>query len=539
MRCSLKISLILLASTFAQEIETEEIEEKKEKSEFITTNCQKTNVEIFIPKWTVSNGPPASVTLLSALGNNCRGAYHNKTHITLNINLLDPKRDCGTTRRSQGVQIIYENKLSFTDQKSRKIEDLANITCIQYLQEKHVRLPSSAAINNLQAGPVSIKTQMKLFNTAKFEEELEDLAEKGYAQVAVREFIYVRVAFDFAENEAAMETDKVVIDSCWGSRSANPDNMKTAYMMIENGCSADPLGVIIRQNSAGAYASWKFQMYKWTTVAQHEQFIYIHCRAWICTDCQKPEANHACLGDITKFRRRRAAKLFQNREVSSERARIFSVGPIYPRDGSVPLLSDVESDDPAVKGEIPGMPGMGDEEEEDNFIMAVIVGSVSGFCALFLLIVAIVFVKKYREKPFQIFTKPAEEEEDEKNIEQGFVFELRTSTDPVIPRVNLDQFLGRDDEPREQRERKTERRIVEEIEIDQDLANARPAMARAKSSTVAVEICENHVTISAAQSLTFEIVVLDLAMIFRRAECASLDLGCRSMTDCLHLMRED
>ena len=50
---------------------------------------------------------------------------------------------------------------------------------------------------------------MKLFNTAKFEEELEDLAEKGYAQVAVREFIYVRVAFDFAENEAAMETDKV------------------------------------------------------------------------------------------------------------------------------------------------------------------------------------------------------------------------------------------------------------------------------------------------------------------------------------------
>ncbi|CBY30548.1 unnamed protein product [Oikopleura dioica] len=298
---------------------------------------------------------------------------------------------------------------------------------------------------------------MKLFNDASFEEELEDLAEKGYAQVAVREFIYVRVAFDFAEDGAAMATDKVVIDSCWGSRSANPDNMNTAYMMIKNGCSADPLGVIIRKNSAGEYASWKFQMYKWVEVAQHEQFIYIHCRAWICTDCKKPEANHACLGDITKFRRRRSAKLFQNREVSSDRARIFSVGPIYPRDGSVPLLSDVKSDDPAAKGDIQGMP-IGEEEEEDNFIMAVIVGSVSGFCALFLLIVAIVFVKKYRDKPFQIFTKPAEEEEDEKNVEQGFVFELRTSTDPVIPRVNLDQFLGRDDEPREQRERKTERR---------------------------------------------------------------------------------
>ena len=88
----------------------------------------------------------------------------------------------------------------------------------------------------------------------------------------------------------------MVIDSCWGSRSANPDNMNTAYIMIENGCSADPLGVIIRKNSAGEYASWKFQMYKWVEVAQHEQFIYIHCRAWICTDCKKPEANHACLG---------------------------------------------------------------------------------------------------------------------------------------------------------------------------------------------------------------------------------------------------
>ena len=44
-----------------------------------------------------------------------------------------------------------------------------------------------------------------------FEEELEDLAEKVYAQVAVREFIYVRVAFDFAEDGAAMATDKVTV----------------------------------------------------------------------------------------------------------------------------------------------------------------------------------------------------------------------------------------------------------------------------------------------------------------------------------------
>ena len=114
---------IALHSVLAQETEVENgAEDKRNKSEFIRSICQKTKVDIFIPKWTVSNAPPASVTLSSALGTNCRGAVHNKTHIRLEINLLDPKRDCGTTRRSEGVQIIYENKLSWTDQKSRQIE---------------------------------------------------------------------------------------------------------------------------------------------------------------------------------------------------------------------------------------------------------------------------------------------------------------------------------------------------------------------------------------------------------------------------------
>ena len=45
------------------------------------------------------------------------------------------------------------------------------------------------------------------------------------------------------------------------------------------------------------------------------------------------------------------------------------------------------------------------EDEEDNFVMAVIIGSVSGFCGLFLLIVLIIFVKKYKEKPFNFCTK--------------------------------------------------------------------------------------------------------------------------------------
>ena len=58
-------------------------------------------------------------------------------------------------------------------------------------------------------------------------------------------------------------------------------------------------------------------------------------------------------------------------------------------------------------------------KQEDNFVMAVIIGSVSGFCALFLLIVLVVFVRKYREKPFEFCVKPKAEEEDKEKIEQG------------------------------------------------------------------------------------------------------------------------
>ena len=217
--------------------------------------------------------------------------------------------------------------------------------------------------------------------------------------------------------------------------------------MIEDGCTADPGGVIIKQNGAAEIAHWKFQMFKWKNVAQHEQFIYLHCRAWICTDCTKPDPNHACLGDITTFRRRRRVALFQDKEVVSDRAQVFSVGPIYPKDGTVPLLSDAPDSAlrPGSPGEVENRPET-PEEKEDNFVMAVIIGSVSGFCGLFLLIVLVVFVRKYKEKPFEFCVKPKPEEEDEKKVEQGFVFELRSSTDPVIPRLNLDQFRKRDDD---------------------------------------------------------------------------------------------
>ena len=37
----------------------------------------------------------------------------------------------------------------------------------------------------------------------------------------------------------------------------------------------------MRRNGFGPSSEWKFQMFKWKNVAQHEQFIYLHCQGMI------------------------------------------------------------------------------------------------------------------------------------------------------------------------------------------------------------------------------------------------------------------
>ena len=37
----------------------------------------------------------------------------------------------------------------------------------------------------------------------------------------------------------------------------------------------------MRRNGYGPSSEWKFQMFKWKNVAQHEQFIYLHCQGMI------------------------------------------------------------------------------------------------------------------------------------------------------------------------------------------------------------------------------------------------------------------
>lgn len=179
----------------------------------------------------------------SAIGKNCRGSQYNTTHYYLLIDLLDPRRDCGTKRRSEGVQVIYENRLIWNDRDSRTQEEIANISCVQYLEEKHIKLTETASLNMLQAGPIQIETKMKLFQSKEYIEEVTGFQEKGFTQVGVGEFIYVQVGFVMEENDAAMPNDKVVIERCWGSRSSNANNMNTAH--VRNNPASVPINRVI------------------------------------------------------------------------------------------------------------------------------------------------------------------------------------------------------------------------------------------------------------------------------------------------------
>ena len=140
------------------------------------------------------------------------------------------------------IKVIYSNHLLWNDRESRTQELLANVSCTQYLEEKHIKLSSADSVKSLKAGPITITTKMELFSSKQYTDEITELKERGYAQVGVGQFIYIQVGFILEENDAAEKTDKVVIERCWGSRSANPENMKTAHVMIERGCTADPLG---------------------------------------------------------------------------------------------------------------------------------------------------------------------------------------------------------------------------------------------------------------------------------------------------------
>jgi len=173
--------------------EVENEEKTADRAEFIRTDCQKTNITVYIPKWIVDRSSPDLVRFDSS---SCQSKEFNKTHYFLYIDLIDPKKDCSTRRNSEGVQVIYENLITWFNKETKVVEKLAEISCAQYLEEKHVRLPPEKSINefiikNKNGTEHEYKLQMSLFPNKDYTEK-HDFADKGFVQVGVGEFIYIR-----------------------------------------------------------------------------------------------------------------------------------------------------------------------------------------------------------------------------------------------------------------------------------------------------------------------------------------------------------
>ena len=76
------------------------------------------------------------------------------------------------------------------------VETLAKISCIQYLEEKHVRLTPEKSMNEFtiqkfNGNEREYQLRMSLFETKDYGKQY-DFSEKGFVQIGVGEFIYIR-----------------------------------------------------------------------------------------------------------------------------------------------------------------------------------------------------------------------------------------------------------------------------------------------------------------------------------------------------------
>ena len=86
------------------------------------------------------------------------------------------------------------------------IEDLANITCRQFLEEKHVHLSVEKSIQNFEVDEKNYKVNMSLYETNDYSSPFKGFEEEGYVHVKVGEFIYVQIGFEVAEDEEVDDT---------------------------------------------------------------------------------------------------------------------------------------------------------------------------------------------------------------------------------------------------------------------------------------------------------------------------------------------
>lgn len=462
-----------------------------EKSETIWTtfqngvslSCNQTSLAVYIPHTAVldpSSNQPVSNNLIfwqNDGSQHCRSNEYNTTHYLLAVDIAEWQFPCGTTRDSVSdeYRIKYENKIGFVRGKEG-LELLANIQCSIQKDKNVAVLPDSSSNTQLETiwGRFQLKTSF--FYDSEFVQN-EALSTRDAApKVQVGKSLFGKTEIiKYPEDKEKEDMPEIVVTelNCVATKSPNfkdslvTENDKFTLKFLKNRCVGDDKTVIIKRNGESSLSEFKFQMFKWKNTIN--QYVYIHCQLALCNQketnnkCSGLSENYNCHGDITLFKKQSNGRAKINGMGSTARAMagskkrkkrslteiplpeaidnrwvtVHSFGPIIPWDTSViaPTLDRTKEEQKLINllnhGIDPNNPS-------EKVAAKIVVGVVACFSLISLVVLSSVFYKKFiKTRRWEELLTPVQQGKNE--IEQGFVFVLRSSTDPVLPKEERDK----------------------------------------------------------------------------------------------------
>ena len=455
----------------------------------VVQSCNQTTIAIYIPHESVmdpSSSQPVNSNMIfwsNDGSEHCRSRKYNETHYALIVDIANWEFPCGTNRDAETdpYRIRYSNSVGWVDPEKAGLDVLADVDC-NVMKDKNVAvLPDSASKSDLETvwGKFSLKTTF--YHDAEFipAEALSTRDAAPKIQVGKPLFIKSEItSYPDEKTKDDMPDIALTVLNCLASKSPQFSNHllekgdKFTLKFVKDRCIGGDRTVIIRKNGQGSYSEFKFQMFKWKNTVN--QYLYLHCNVAICNNkesnnqCSGQSENYMCHGDITQFNRKSSRKGIgssllpvntqQNRngrkkrdtedvgyEIFNRSTReipagiideryitVHSFGPIIPWDTSViaPTLDRTKEEQKLLDMLNHGI----DPSNPPGKIAAkVVIGIVSVFSLISLVVLTSVVWKKFiKTRRWEEFMAPVQESKNE--IEQGFVFVLRSSTDPVIPK---------------------------------------------------------------------------------------------------------
>ena len=470
----------------------------------VSISCNQTFIAVYIPHTSIfdeNKQEPISKNMIfwnNDGSQHCRSQEFNTTHYIISVNIAEWNAPCGTVRDAETdmYRIKYKNSVSYVPPGQGTLAPLADVDCAIQKDKNVAVLPDSMSASKVETvwGAFEIKTSF--YHDSEFT-DVEALSTRDAApKVQVGKSLYGKteiVTFPDQKQQDDMPEIAVTVLNCIATKSPQyrddlvTDTDKFTLRFIQDRCVGEDKTVIIKRNGHGGVSEFKFQMFKWKNTIN--QYVYLHCAVAICNNietenqCSGQSLNYMCHGDITKFkvsskpagpvlgsarpmgkkkrRKKRESDVYENIPsgvIDSRYITIHSFGPIIPWDTSViaPTLDRTKEEQKLI--DLLNH-GIDPENPPEKQAARIVIGIVAAFSCVSLLILGSVFYKKFiKTRRWEEFMTPIQQDKNE--IQQGFVFVLRSSTDPVLPKDERQDQEDQDNDSdyKERRHRKKKKK---------------------------------------------------------------------------------